>query len=491
MPGGVAQCAQAQRQIGPGPAQGVAILDQRGQIRRILPRQRQHMGDARMHRQRRQRPAMRGDAIPVIQRAQGPQQGAGLGQGGLGRGRQKSQIGAVAAPVRQFQRQTGQIGHGDFGGRVFGQGAFFGARPQAIADARRDAPGAATALFGLGPADAFGHQPRHARAGIEPRPPRPPAIDDDPHPRDGQRGFRDGRGQHDPPPRPRRGQHRALRVEIHGAIQGQDLGGQVGQAGGHAADLALARQEGQNGAAGIVAGLGLGLGDQAGGFDVKARGAGQGARQVAGFHRIGAAQAFDDGGGVQQRRDRPGIQRGRHHQKLQIGAQRIAAFPNQRQPQIGIQAAFMKFVEDDQPDAVQRRIGLQHPGQDAFGHHLDPRARDRLPAHPETDIAARLLAQAFGQPFGGRPRGQTARFQHQDLARGLVHQRQRHPRGLARAGRRDQHRAAVIGHCRTQGGQRIFDRQGGGGGIGHGGVMARKPAPRQQKRLQRPRRQPI
>jgi hypothetical protein len=133
-------------------------------------------------------------------------------------------------------------------------------------------------------------------AGIEARPPRAAAIDHHPHARNGQRGFRDRGRQHDPPRGTGRGQHRALRLEIHRAVKRHDLHRQVGQAGGDAADLALAGQEGQDGAAGIVAGLGLGLGDQARGFDIEARGAGQGARQPAGFDRIGAAHAFDDGG---------------------------------------------------------------------------------------------------------------------------------------------------------------------------------------------------
>ena len=57
-----------------------------------------------------------GDAPGRVQRAQIGQQGAGLGQRGLGRRGQEGQVRPVRAPVRQFQRQPGQIGDGDFGG---------------------------------------------------------------------------------------------------------------------------------------------------------------------------------------------------------------------------------------------------------------------------------------------------------------------------------------------------------------------------------------
>jgi hypothetical protein len=50
----------------------------------------------------------------------------------------------------------------------------------------------------------------------------------------------------------------------------------------------------------------------------------------------------------------------------------------QRQAQVGGQMALVEFVEQQRADAFQHRIVLQHPGEDAFGDHLDPGRADTL-----------------------------------------------------------------------------------------------------------------
>ena len=85
---------------------------------------------------------------------------------------------------------------------------------------------AAPALFGLGPGHPFGHQPRHARVRIKPRPPGQPRIDDDAHVLDGQRCFGDGGREHDFAASLGGGLNGlTLSLEFHCAEQGQHVRG--------------------------------------------------------------------------------------------------------------------------------------------------------------------------------------------------------------------------------------------------------------------------
>ena len=158
---------------------------------------------------------------------------------------------------------------------------------------------------------------------------------------------------------------------------------------------------------------------------------------------------------AQHGRHRACVQRRRHHHDQQIRAQGPADFPGQRQTQIGVQRAFVEFVKDHRADARQFGVRLNHPGQNTFGHHLDPRGA-RNPGFASDAVADGLtdrFAQRLGHAFGGGAGRQPARFQHQDAPRrqaGIQH-RQRHPRGLAGTGRGLQYRAPPLG----QGGHKV------------------------------------
>jgi len=39
-----------------------------------------------------------------------------------------------------------------------------------------------------------------------------------------------------------------------------------------------------------------------------------------------------------------------------------------------VQAALVELVEDQEADALERRVLLAHPGEDALGDHFDPGA---------------------------------------------------------------------------------------------------------------------
>ena len=114
--------------------------------------------------------------------------------------------------------------------------------------------------------------------------------------------------------------------------------------------------------------------------------------------------------------------------------------------------AFVELVEDHRAHAVQARVVLDHPGQDAFGDHLD--------AGPRRDlmVKADAVADRLPDPFAALRRHESrrgtrrhpARLQHDDAAPlqpGRIQQRQRHPRGLAGTRRRFQHQPRVLGEA--------------------------------------------
>ncbi|MCY1449253.1 hypothetical protein D9M71_659790 [compost metagenome] len=123
----------------------------------------------------------------------------------------------------------------------------------------------------------------------------------------------------------------------------------------------------------------------------------------------------------------------------------------------------MKLVEDQQAYALQRRVGLQAAGEDAFGHHLDAGFRPNLAVQPNAvaHSLADLFAQLAGQALGRSPRCQAPGFEHENALPGqprLVQQCQRHTGGLAGAGRRLEHRFVAVFQCLAQGRQDGIDR---------------------------------
>ena len=312
--------------------------------------------------------------------------------------------------------------------------------PQPVADARLGPPGPATPLFRRGSADLDRRQPGQAAGGFEPRHPRQAAVDHHPHPLDGQTGLgHRGRQHHLAPARRRRIQGPVLLGLVQRAVQGHHLDRRIAQPGlqglDGAVNLALPRQEGQDRARLLAQGLdhrpGHGVFQP---FQRVAAG-------IAGLDREHPALRFNDRGPVQQPGHPDDVQRRRHDQQAQILAQHRLAVPRQRQTEVGVQAAFVKFVEQHRPDSVQSWVVEDHPGEDPLGDHLDPRLRadPGLQPGPIADGLAGGLPQGLCHPVRGGPRRQPPRLQHQNsLPRQpwLVQQGQRYDRGLARARRR-------------------------------------------------------
>ena len=134
------------------------------------------------------------------------------------------------------------------------------------------------------------------------------------------------------------------------------------------------------------------------------------------------------------------IQRRRHDDDTQVGAQRSLHIERQCGSQIAREVALVKFVEEDRTHAFQRGVVLDHPAEDAFGDHFDacPWTRAGFEPDPVAHGFAHLFATLSCHERRRSAGCDTAWFQHEDAQAGqprCVQQRQRHLGGLAGAGR--------------------------------------------------------
>ena len=166
--------------------------------------------------------------------------------------------------------------------------------------------------------------------------------------------------------------------------------------------------------------------------------------EIARLDREHAARRFDHRRAAQPLRHRAGIERRRHGDHAQVLAQRRLRLAHQGEGQVGLQAALVQLVEDHAADAVERRIVLQHPQEEAVGHDLDARARAHLAVEPHAiahGFADRLASVAAMRRAAARAasrRGSSITILRAAEPR-RVEQRQRHARRLAGARRRHQH----------------------------------------------------
>src|SRR5690606_5988357 len=203
---------------------------------------------------------------------------------------------------------------------------------------------------------------------------------------------------------------------------------------------------------------------------------------------VGAGLARHHRGGLtvaEQGGDPLAVQGRRHDEEAQVGAQVAAGVEGEGEAQVGLQAALVELVEDDQPDALQGRVPLEPAGQDALGHHLDAGGGPGPPlvAGGVADHLADRFAAHGGHAAGGRPGGDAAGLEHDDAAAAqprLVQQGGWHGGRLAGARRRLQHGHAPAGQRGPQLVEDGDDRQRhpGSGAFGRAGrpAAARPPA---------------
>ena len=418
-------------------------------------------------RQRPQPPADGGDAAVRVERLQPRQLLARRVDGGGRRRidpRQGARIGG--APIRAVEQQPGQIGGADLGLGEGGQALRLPLVPQAIADAGLGPAGAAPPLIGRCARHPHGLQPRHAHVRLEPRHPRQAAVDHHPHALDGDRGLGDGGGEHHlADAGGRRPQRQVLRLHVHRAVEGcQHDAGSSMRSASRSSTRRISPWPGRNARMEPVSARSARITASAIWSSMRACGI---AAEIARLHRKGAALAGDDGSVAQDLRHPRAVQRRRHRQDAQVLAEAALAVERESQPQVGVERALVELVEQDCADAGELRVVQDHAGEDALGDDLDARLRPRLRDHarPQSDSLAHSLRQGLRHALGCGPRGDTARLQHQHLPAlepAFLHQRQRHARRLAGAGRRDQNGASA----RRQGGAHLVEngvnRQWGG-----------------------------
>ena len=459
-------------------AQRVALADQRGEVAgkpAIAARARrdEHVRDARVQAELRHLLSMAGDARLVVERAERAQHLARLAEVAGGRLVEPAQLRRVArAPARELEGEPREVGLEDLRRREGGQGAVLGLRPQPVAGARLHAPCAPGALLGRGPAGADGLEAAHPGVRIEARHARQPGIDDDPDALDGEAALRDRCREHDlPSSRRRRPQGGVLLLERQVAVERRDVdmrrqpGG--GELVGGAADLAEARQEGED-----AARL---LGERApdrgghGALDAFPR---PRPVEMPDGHGMHAALAAHHRRVAEERGHGRRVERGGHHEDAQAGAERRPGVEGEGERQVGLEAALVELVEHDEARPGEVRLALQAPQEQAVRHHLDARvARDPgFAPDAVADRRADLLAEAGRHPARRRARGDAARLEDDDALAGearRVEQREGHARGLARAGLGDEHGAAGMAERGADLVEHGVDGQRGAGEAGH------------------------
>ena len=127
----------------------------------------QHVGEARFERQAGDSSTVSGDAASLVDRSEGREAAAGLGQRGSGGRVEEREPGGVAfAPQKAGEEKARQVRLEDLGRIVGRERAGRGLFPQAVGGARALAGGAAGALSDGGLARALGHQPGEAGVAV-------------------------------------------------------------------------------------------------------------------------------------------------------------------------------------------------------------------------------------------------------------------------------------------------------------------------------------
>ena len=140
------------------------------------------------------------------------------------------------------------------------------------------------------------------------------------------------------------------------------------------------------------------------------------------------------------------VERRRHDKKSQILTQTLLRVEREGETEVRVKRTFVKFVKQNGRHAVERWIGEDHAGEYALGYDLDagaPRNEAGQP-HAQANRLTNLLAQCRGHAGGSGAGGNATRLKQNEalaLGPGLVEQRERRARSLARAGRRDKHSA--------------------------------------------------
>ena len=338
-----------------------------------------------------------------------------------------------------------------------------------MAFASASAARTALALVGSRARDTAGGEPTHAAHRVEARATGHATVDHHGDPIDGQRSFSNAGGQYHLAPAGHRGSYgevlfRCGQVAIERPQVRVGRQSALLQRARHPADFRGAWEKHQH-----VAFARLRQHFQNFGGDF-AQWVFWCARGVMHRHRETAASGSNarcrDATAAEQTRHGFAIERGRHDDQFEMRGQCALRFECQCQSQVGVQAAFVEFVEEKDGDVFQRGVVLQQARKQAFGDDLDTCACGHLAveAHAVPNGLAHGLAKGRGHAYSHGARSQPPGLQHQDAAvaapRG-IEERQRHHGALAGAGRGLEHYRRVFGQRGQQCGQGLDNRQGG------------------------------
>ena len=168
------------------------------------------------------------------------------------------------------------------------------------------------------------------------------------------------------------------------------------------------------------------------------------AAEIARLHRECPTLARHDRGVAEQSRDARAVECCGHHEDPQIGPQDVPPVERQGKREISVETPLVELIEDDEPDAIERRITLHHACEDPLGDDLDPGgATDAgLSPHAKTHGIPDTLAPQLRHSAGGGPGREPPGLEHEDPLSAeprRVEERGRHSGGLPRPGRRLQH----------------------------------------------------
>jgi hypothetical protein len=105
------------------------------------------------------------------------------------------------------------------------------------------------------------------------------------------------------------------------------------------------------------------------------------------------AFALDDGSIPQELGNGEAIECRGHDQHVKVGAQVALNIKAQRKTQIGMNAPFVKLVKDNESDAGQIWIRMEHARKNAFCHYLNPGFI------ADSSIPANAVAYGLPDPF--------------------------------------------------------------------------------------------
>jgi hypothetical protein len=140
----------------------------------------------------------------------------------------------------------------------------------------------------------------------------------------------------------------------------------------------------------------------------------------------------DNGAIVEKRHDTIGVNGRGHHDETKIVA-RAPRLSGERNPQIGVNAPLVEFVENDGSKCREERILLKAGGQNTFGRDQNPRLRGKsvLQSNMPADLAADCPSMLGRNPTRDCARGGATRLQQEDSA--VCRKGWRYPRRLPRS----------------------------------------------------------